>query len=148
MAINDVYFNRITGKACKVSVKVNGVEIAERISGDGIIISTALGSTGYFVSAGGSALHPQLSVIAFAPVARHTPFQIMPFVFPLESEFEGEVVLLSPPEEIKGWYDGIEMPYFQVIKIRKARQRIKLAFWPEENFTKRLVEKIMKIPEV
>lgn len=141
LAMNDVYFNRITGQTCKVSVSVDGVKIAERISGDGIVICTALGSCGYFLPAGGSALHANLSVIGFAPVVRNVPIQIVPMVFPSTSQLE--VTLLSPPEEVRGWYDGIELPYFQKIKVRKADHQIKLAFWEDENFTERLVRKIM-----
>lgn len=142
-AINDVYFNRISGQTCKVNVKIDGVEVAERISGDGIVICTALGSTGYFVPAGGSAIHPKLPVIGFAPVVRNIPIQILPMIFSFRSELE--VTLLSPPEEVKGWYDGIELPYFKKIRVKKGNRKIKLAFWKEENFTKRLVEKIMKV---
>jgi len=145
LAMGDVYFNRITGKACKVKVSIDGAVIAERIVGDGIVISTPLGSGGYFVPAGGSALHPKLQVIAFAPIVRNTPFQIMPMVFPLTSALEVE--LLSPPEEVKGWYDGLELPHFKQIKVRKAEKTLKLAFQRGEDFTARLVSKIMKVKE-
>ena len=145
LAMGDVYFNRITGKACKVKVSIDGAVIAERIVGDGIVISTPLGSGGYFVPAGGSALHPKLQVIAFAPIVRNTPFQIMSMVFPLTSALEVE--LLSPPEEVKGWYDGLELPHFKQIKVRKAEKTLKLAFQRGEDFTARLVSKIMKVKE-
>ncbi len=146
LAMNDIYFNRISGQACKVNLKIDGIEIAERISGDGIVVCTALGSTGYFTPIGGIPIHPKLSVIGFGPIARNVPFQILPLILPSESELE--VTLLSPPEEVKGWHDGIEMPYFQKIRIKKSAQLVKLAFWTGENFTKRLITKIMKIPEV
>ncbi len=147
LAMGDVYFNRITGQTCKVNVKVDGVEIAPRISGDGIVVCTALGANGYFVPAGGSAVHPKLPIIGFAPIIRNMPFQIIPMIFPLQSEFE--VTLLSPPEEVKGWYDGeFELPYFQKIKIKKSKRKVKLVFWEGEDFTERLVRKIMKVQEV
>lgn len=146
LAMNDVYFNRIAGQTCKVNVKVNGVEIAQRISGDGIVICTALGSTGYFVPAGGSAINPKVSAIGLAPITVNTPIQFLPMIFPLSSQLE--VTLLSPSEEVKGWYDGIELPYFQRIKVKKGNRRVKLAFWEGENFTKRQAEKIMRVREV
>lgn len=146
LAMNDIYFNRITGKTCKVNVCVDGVEIAQRISGDGVVICTALGSAGYFVPAGGSAIHPELPVIGFAPTVRNIPIQLIPMIFPLKSQFE--VTLLSPSEEVKGWHDGIEFPYFRKLKVRKGNRKVRLAFWKEENFTERLIRKIMKVPEV
>ena len=146
-AMGDVYFNRITGQACKIKVSVDGTVIAERIVGDGIVISTPLGSGRFFGPAGGSALHPRLKVIGFAPIVRNLPFQIMPIVFPIDSVFDIE--LLSPPSEVKGFYDGgdRELPYFSKIRVKKAEQTVKLAFCDGEDFTARLVSKIMKVQE-
>jgi len=141
----DVYFNRVSGKTCKAKVVVDGTTIDERISGDGIIISSSLGSSGYFLATTGVAVHSRLPVIAFAPIIPNAPFQITPIVFPMTSVLE--VNLLSPPEEVKGWYDAIELPYFKKLTIRKAAKTLKLAFWQGEDFTARLVNKIMKIQE-
>lgn len=142
-AINDVYFNRITGQTAKINLKVNGVEIAERISGDGVVVSAALGSAGYFVPAGGSALHPLLPAIGLAPVVRNVPIQLIPMVFPINSELE--ITLLSPSEEVRGWYDGFELPNFRKIKVRGAKQYLKLAFLQGEDMTERMVRKIMQV---
>ena len=142
----EVYFNRISAKTCKVKIAVNGVIVSERFTGDGIDIATALASSGYSVPIGGSAVHAKLPVISFAPMRRNAPFQILPMVFPLDSVFE--LTLLSPPEEIKGWCDGdevTELPRFKKMIVRKAAKNLKLAFWQGEDFTARLVNKIMKI---
>lgn len=145
LAMGDVYFNRITGQTCKVNVRVNGVEIAQRISGDGIVICTALGSAGYFAPAGGSVMHPMVEAIGFAAIVRNMPIQLVPMVFPLISEIE--VTLLSPQEEVKGWHDGIELPYFKKLRIKRSERMVRLAFWEDENFTARMVRKIMRVPE-
>lgn len=145
LAMNDIYFNRIAGPACKINIKVNGVEIAERIVGDGIVISTAIGSTGYFVPAHGSAINPKIPAIGLAPLHVHTPIQFLPMVLPLSSEIE--VTLLSPSNEVKGFYDGLELPYFKKIRVKRSKQIAQLAFWENEDFTKRLITKIMKVQE-
>lgn len=142
----EIYFNRVSGKTCKVKVAVDGTIISERIAGDGIDIATALSSSGYFLPICGTAIHPKLPVICFAPIVRNAPFQITPMIFPIISVLE--ITLLSPPEEVRGWCDGMDIPYFKKIEVRKSDKTLKLAFWKGENFTKRLVEKTMKVPEV
>lgn len=143
----EVYFNRIGPKTCKTQVIVNSALISKRLASDGIDITTALASGGYYVNLGGSAVHPKLPVICFSPIARNTPFQIMPMVFPDSHIFE--ITLLSPAAEAKGWCDGaVELPVFQKLTVKKAAKTFKLAFWNGEDFNKRLVEKIMKVQEV
>ena len=143
-ALNDFYVKQIDGKNCKLNIKVNGELLAEKISGDGIIISTALGSTAYALAAGGSAIDPNLPAMILVPNNVHTPIQTKPMVF-LFHKTEIEVEILS--KETKGWYDGIELPDFEKVKIKAAGAQVNLAFWEGENFTKRLFDKIMKIPE-
>lgn len=143
----EVYFNRIGPKTCKTKVLVDGEPIVERLAGDGIDITTALSSGGYFVPLRGSAVHPKLPVICFAPISPNTPFQIMPMIFPGSSVIE--ITLLSPAREVRGWCSGeVRMPRFRKLTVRKANRILKLAFWEGEDFNRRLVEKIMKVQEV
>jgi NAD+ kinase len=51
-------------------VAQNGSQIAQYL-GDGLILSTPTGSTGYSMSAGGPILEPTLQAIAITPVAPH-----------------------------------------------------------------------------
>jgi len=54
-----------------LSVKQGSSELA-RYVGDGLIVSTPSGSTGYNMSAGGPIIDPTLDVVAITPVAPHT----------------------------------------------------------------------------
>ena len=47
-------------------------EAGPRWRGDGVVVSTALGSTGHNVSAGGPILMPTLDVLAISPIAAHS----------------------------------------------------------------------------
>jgi len=65
-------------------IEVDG-EILDTLRGDGIIVSTATGSTGYAMSVGGPLLHPRVPGTVLAPIA---PFRLAarPWVVPADSE--------------------------------------------------------------
>ena len=71
LAVNDAVFHR-GGIAQTVSldIKVDGSSIGS-FMGDGTIVSTATGSTGYSFSAGGPVIDPALPVMLVTPVCAH-----------------------------------------------------------------------------
>lgn len=60
------------------------------IQADGIIISSATGSTAYSLSAGGSMLHPQVPAILFTPICPHS-LSFRPLIFPDSVELKIQV---------------------------------------------------------
>ncbi len=70
-ALNEfVLVSRHTGRLLPVSVWVNGEELMD-IRGDGIIVSTATGSTAYAMAAGGPVASPELKALILAPLCPH-----------------------------------------------------------------------------
>lgn len=71
-AVNDVVVTR-SGKSrlIDVQVKVNN-ERAAQFLGDGVIISTPTGSTGYNLSAGGPIVTPQAKLMVITPICPHS----------------------------------------------------------------------------
>jgi NAD+ kinase len=68
-AINDVVLRRSPGAPlADVGLEVGGDEVA-RIRGDGVIVATPTGSTGYNHSAGGPLVSPRLSATIVTPLA-------------------------------------------------------------------------------
>jgi len=57
------------------------------IKGDGVIVSTAVGSTGYAVSAGGSIISPGLEALCITPIAAHS-LAFRPVVLPGDTTIE------------------------------------------------------------
>ena len=68
---------------------VNG-EFLNSYTADGIIISTATGSTGYSLSAGGPIVSPETNIMIMTPVAPHT-LNTRSIIFPAEDEITVEV---------------------------------------------------------
>jgi NAD+ kinase len=63
-----------------VELSINGAAVS-MLQGDGLIVATATGSTGYSLSCGGPILCPEEEVIVLAPLAAHT-LAIRPMVAP------------------------------------------------------------------
>jgi Predicted sugar kinase len=61
---------RHNGRLVPVSVRVSGEELMD-IRGDGVIVSTATGSTAYAMAAGGPVASPELKALILIPVCPH-----------------------------------------------------------------------------
>lgn len=68
---------------------VNG-EFLNSYTADGIIISTATGSTGYSLSAGGPIVSPETNILIMTPVAPHT-LNTRSVIFPADDEITVEI---------------------------------------------------------
>lgn len=70
VALNDVAVIRKGAGQVKPSVWVNG-ELYVRAAGDGVVVSTALGSSAYGMAAGGPILAPGTRALCVTPLAMH-----------------------------------------------------------------------------
>lgn len=72
LALNDVVIkDEVKSRLMRVEVFADG-ELVTDYTCDGLIFSTATGSTAYNLSAGGPILHPNAGVIAMTPICPHT----------------------------------------------------------------------------
>jgi NAD+ kinase len=72
LAMNDVVVNRgATSGMVELRVEVDGHFVANQRA-DGLIISSATGSTAYSLSAGGPLMHPSIAGWVMVPIAPHT----------------------------------------------------------------------------
>lgn len=76
------------------------------ISGDGIILSSPLGSTAYSLAAGGPIIHPKAKAIVLTPICPHG-LSHRPIVLP--HDFEIEIKLKGQHDSIMATLDGQEM---------------------------------------
>jgi NAD+ kinase len=71
-AVNEAVLARgASGRMVEFDVSANGVHI-DRLRGDGFVVSTATGSTGYALSAGGPIVTPDFAGLVCVPIAPHT----------------------------------------------------------------------------
>jgi len=70
-AVNDVFVGRRSlARVVQIETRVDG-ELLATHRADGVIVSTATGSTGYLQAAGGPILYPEARQIVFKPVCPH-----------------------------------------------------------------------------
>ena len=72
-ALNDIVFTRATPEVriLALEYEADGA-LVDRISGDGLIVATATGSTAYSLSAGGPVVMPGMDCFVLTPICPHT----------------------------------------------------------------------------
>ncbi|AFS77981.1 inorganic polyphosphate/ATP-NAD kinase PpnK [Gottschalkia acidurici 9a] len=66
--INEIVIKAIESRVIHLNIYIDN-EHFEKVSGDGVIISTPIGSTAYNYSCGGSVISPSLNVLQLTPIA-------------------------------------------------------------------------------
>ncbi|MCS7083706.1 MAG: NAD(+)/NADH kinase [Aquificaceae bacterium] len=100
--LNDAVLSRKSlSRILQVQVQIQS-EQALSVRGDGIIVSTATGSTAYSLSAGGPILHPTLDAILLVPICPHS-LTSRPLVLPKDVR-----IYLSAQSEAYLTLDGQE----------------------------------------
>lgn len=72
IALNEIAITRgALGRIIELSLDISGTHVA-RMRGDGLVVSTATGSTAYALSAGGPLVSPRFTGMVAVPLAPHT----------------------------------------------------------------------------
>lgn len=143
LALNDVVLhNGAVARILDINLKVNGEDVVT-YKGDGLIISTATGSTAYNLAVGGPILNPGLEAMIAAPIS---PFQLTtrPMVFlpadvlelQIISDEDREAMLTVDGQVMLTCHSG------QKIRISRADHRIKFVTFPEESYYQLLKSKL------
>src|SRR5690606_1398875 len=105
------------------------------LSGDGLIISSPIGSTAYSLAAGGPIIHPQVGALVLTPICAHS-LTHRPIVVP--DDMRITVKSRDKDEAIHLTLDGqqlLDINPYQVIKISKSKARyVKLVQNSERTF--------------
>lgn len=73
LAFNEVALIRGSGQSANIRVSIDGIERLEKYIGDGLIVSTAAGSTAYNLSAHGPIIPLGSNLLALTPVSPFRP---------------------------------------------------------------------------
>ncbi len=88
-AVNDVALVRASGGQVRLTVSVDGALFAH-MAGDGAVVSTPIGTSGYAISAGGPLLLPHVDGYVLTPLPKHGGFA-PPLVIASQSELTLDV---------------------------------------------------------
>ncbi len=105
-ALNDFYFRpglEDEAPTCVLELEIDG-EVVDQYRGDGLIIATATGSTGYSMAAGGPILHPGVEAIVVNPICAMS-LSSRPLVVPPRAQL-AVWPLGESNRKVRLWKDG------------------------------------------
>jgi len=140
--INDVVLSKSNiSRLFAVSIECNN-EIMQQISGDGLILSTPIGSTAYSLAAGGPIVHPQVKSFILSPICPHSLLH-RPIVVP--ADFEICVRLEEQDRHITLTVDGqviFEIDHHCLVKVSSTpRHGVVFVKNPDRTYFRTMREK-------
>ncbi|MDD5190616.1 MAG: NAD(+)/NADH kinase [Dehalococcoidales bacterium] len=123
-ALNDVVAARgAFARVINVAATMNG-EPLTTYKGDGVIVATATGSTGYALAAGGPILQPASDEMVLVPIMPHLS-AAYPLVLPGDAQIGLTVQSVHPTTISIDGHINIVAGSGTVIQIKKSRQKLK-----------------------
>lgn len=140
--LNDVVINNNQiSRMLTLSVESEGEHIYN-LAGDGLIISSPIGSTAYSLAAGGPIIQPSVNAITLTPICAHS-LTHRPLVIPDHSNVV--IKAARPDESIKLTLDGQQAVVIgsnDVVKVTKKKTKIvRLIKNPSRTYFRTLKEK-------
>ncbi|MFQ5677862.1 MAG: NAD(+)/NADH kinase [Gemmatimonadota bacterium] len=133
-AINDAVIHKSGfARLIKLRVWADDEEVGQ-YSADGIILSTATGSTAYSLSAGGPILTPTMDALVATPISPHT-LAVRPVVLPGNTRLRVQVA--SEEEEVILTVDGqsgIELGAGDHVAVSRSEHPVRLLRLPGYSF--------------
>lgn len=137
-ALNEIVIERSGfSRVISLGVYVNG-EFVNRYRGDGILISTPTGSTGYNLSAGGPVVTPDNQVIIITPICTHN-LNSRSIVLTSKDKIRVKIEISKKTQrdEVLATYDGqeaISLHAEDIIEIEKSEETTKFVKIKTNNF--------------
>lgn len=148
LAVNDIVVARKgVSRLIKTEIMVNG-DFVNTYSGDGVLVATPTGSTGYNLSAGGPVVTPEARLMVITPICPHS-LNDRSIVVSSHDEISMKLDCTgkSPDTEAIVTFDGQETEIIgsnDKLVIRKAAEHVKLVRFKDKGFFKVLYKKLGK----
>lgn len=141
IALNEIAVSRKdTSAMVSIAAWING-EFLSTYWADGLIVSTATGSTGYSLSCGGPILTPEAKNIVLTPIAPHN-LNVRPLVLPDDCKIKLQIsgredqYLLSVDSGFSAMSQSVEL------HIRKSSYTVRIGQLPGDKYFETLREKL------
>ncbi|HLP72696.1 MAG TPA: NAD(+)/NADH kinase [Bacteroidales bacterium] len=141
LALNEITIQKSDLSMITISVYVNEAYLNTYWS-DGLIISTATGSTAYNLSAGGPILTPEDESIIISPIAPHN-LTIRPIVISGESKLKMIVEGRSLEYMATVDFRSRKVPFGEEVHIVRSHEKIKTVMMRSRDFYSTLRNKLM-----
>lgn len=142
-ALNDVVISaKNTARTVALDIQCNNIHLCN-LKSDGVILSTATGSTAYSASAGGPIISPLLDAFVLTPINSFS-LSSRPIVLSLDQEISIQLQPCRTKEinMIADGQEGILLLTGDIIKIKKLDKKIQLISCTDEKFYKALRSKL------
>ncbi len=142
-AINDVVVTKGgAARMLQLGLTVDGFRVMD-YKADGLIVSTATGSTAYSLSAGGPLVNPKIKALLLTPICPHT-FNARPMVMDEDDEIKIDIAALH--RDIIVTFDGQEsfhlLPGDAVI-VRRAEVPAKIVKFDDKPYYQTIRTKLL-----
>jgi len=140
-AVNEIaVVSKESGHMVDISLQIAGSDAA-RFLGDGVMVSTPVGSTAYNLSAGGPVIHPRLEVMAITPICPHI-LTMRSLVVPSDHVVR---LTLHGKHQNSLLIDGrtaCELKEGDTLEISKSKDRFLLVETPSRTYYQTLITKL------
>lgn len=140
--INEVVL-RSSWRMINVDVSVDGAKI-RTIRGDGVIVGTPTGSTGYLLSVGGPIVMPDAQCFVLDGINEYN-FTSRALILPASAEIHLRLATLLPEQEAYVYIDGSQASQVAAgaeIHLSRSPRRAKLIFFERDYFFRNLSSRL------
>jgi NAD+ kinase len=139
LAINEVSLLRQTRQSARIGIHVNGQPKIDELVCDGVLLSTAAGSTAYNLSAHGPVLPIGSEVLALTPISPFRPRRWRGAILPADAHVQFEVHD-HEKRPVSATADNFEVRHVKSVSVAEDKNsRMTLLFDPHHNLEDRII---------